>query len=131
VSVPASIEFQAKYNWPRVRQECHELLRYTRSAITELTGLEPICPDSPEWYAQMATVPLSPCDAEELKRRLYDDYRVEVPIITWGGRQFVRVSAQGYNTEADVEALVAALEALLSESGRCEGAGAGTFQLTT
>jgi hypothetical protein len=68
-----------------------ELLRYARHAIGELTGLEHICQDSPEWpKGQMATIPLPPCDPEELKRRLaeLDEYRVEVPIISWGGRQF-------------------------------------------
>jgi isopenicillin-N epimerase len=114
LSVPAAIQFQAEHSWRRVRQECHELLRYARQAIGELTGLEQICPDSPEWpKGQMATIPLPPCDPEELKRRLYDDYRVEVPITSWGGRQFVRVSVQGYNTRGDVEALVRALGDLL------------------
>ena len=113
LSVPAAIQFQAEHDWPRVRAECHELLRYARQAIGELTGLEQICPESPEWYAQMATIPLPACDPDELKRRLYDEYRVEVPIISWGGRQFVRVSVQGYNTKEDVETLVRALENLL------------------
>ena len=111
LSVPAAIQFQGEHDWPRVRQECHELLRYARQAIGETTGLEQICPDSADWYAQMATIPLSACDAGELKRRLYDEYRVEVPIIEWGGRQFARrgVSVQGYNTREDVEVLVRAL----------------------
>ena len=82
LSVPAAIQFQADQDWARVRQECHELVRYARQAVGEMTGLEPICPDSPEWYAQMATIPLPACDPEELKRRLYDEYRVEVPIIS-------------------------------------------------
>ncbi len=115
LSVPAAIQFQAEHNWPRVRQECHELVCYARHAITEMTGLEPICPDSPEWYAQMATIPLPPCDAAMLQRRLYDEYRVEVPIIEWNGRQFVRVSVQGYNTKDDVDALLSALGDLLRE----------------
>jgi isopenicillin-N epimerase len=118
LTVPAAIEFQAENDWPRVRQECHALVRYARQAITDLTGLEPICPDSPEWHAQMATIPLPACDLDELKRRLYDEYRVEVPIITWSGRQFVRVSVQGYNTREDVEALVKALAVLLPEISR-------------
>jgi len=120
---PAAIQFQAEHDWPRVREECHELVRYARQAITDLTGLEPTSPDSREWYAQMATIPLytpqrsgagvPPCDAAELKRRLYEEHRVEVPIIEWGGRQFVRVSVQGYNTHDDIEVLVGALRKLL------------------
>jgi isopenicillin-N epimerase len=114
LSVPAAIAFQAEHNWPQVRQGCHELVRYARQAVSELTGLEPICPDSPEWYMQMATIPLPPCGAEELKRRLYDEHRVEAPILTWGGRQFVRVSVQGYNSAEDVNVLLSALSTLLA-----------------
>lgn len=115
LSVPAAIEFEAVHDWPQVRQECHELARYARQAIGELTGLEQICPDSPEWYAQMATIPLPSCDAEELKRRLYDEYRVEVPIIEWNSRQFLRVSVQAYNAKGDLDALISALAALLPQ----------------
>ena len=118
LSVPAAIQFQADHDWPRVRQECHELLQEARQRIEELTGLPPICPDSPEWYAQMAAFPLPACDGATLKRRLYDEYRVEVPIIEWGGRQLVRVSVQGYNTAEDAAALVRALGDLLPQVTR-------------
>jgi isopenicillin-N epimerase len=113
LSVPAAIQFQAEHDWPRVRVECHELLREARRRIEELTGLPAICPDSPEWYAQMAAFPLPPCDAAALQCWLYDKHAVEVPIIEWNGRQLVRVSVQGYNAEEDVEALIGALEAVL------------------
>jgi isopenicillin-N epimerase len=118
LSVPAAIQFQAEHDWPQVRQECHELLREARRRIEEygrsmLRPYEPICPDSPEWYAQMAAFPLPPCDGAELQRRLYDEYRVEVPVIEWNGRQLLRVSVQGYNTRQDVEALLKGLKALL------------------
>jgi len=97
-----------------VREECHELLREARRRIEGLTGLPPICPDSPDWYAQMAAFPLPECDAGALQRRLYDEYSVEVPVIEWSGRRLVRVSVQGCNTAQDVEALVIALEELLA-----------------
>ena len=70
LSVPAAIPFQAEHDWPRVRQDCHELLRDARGRLEDLTGLPPICPDSPEWYAQMAAFPLPACDGAALQRRL-------------------------------------------------------------
>jgi selenocysteine lyase/cysteine desulfurase len=40
---------------------------------------------------------------------------VEVPVIAWNGVHLMRVSAQGYNTPADLDALVEALGRLLPE----------------
>jgi len=113
LSVPAAIEFRQHHAWSTVQQQCHELLRYTRQRLTALTHLPPISPDSPTWFAQMATFPLPPCQPQELKRRLYDEFKIEIPIITWQGRAFVRVSIQAYNNMEEVEALVAALIHLL------------------
>ena len=53
--------------------------------------------------------------ATTIKSRLYDQYRVEVPIMNWNGRQFVRVAVQGYNKRENVEALVEALGELLRQ----------------
>ena len=84
-----------------------------RQFVTHQTGLEQSCPDSPEWYAQMAAFPLPACDAGMLQQRLYNEYSVEAPVIEWKGRQLVRVSVQGYNTRRDVDRLVDALRSLL------------------
>ncbi len=113
LAVPAAIRFMEEHNWPQVRQACHRLLRYARQTISELTGLSPVTPDDSAWYAQMAAFPLPSCDAEWLKRTLYDVYGVEVPITFWNSQPFVRVSIQGYNSRSDVDALVAALGELL------------------
>jgi isopenicillin-N epimerase len=113
LAVPDAIAFQAQHAWPRVREECHALVQYARTAISELTDLPPLTPDSPAWYAQMATIPLPAGDQDALKRRLYDDYQIEIPIIDWQGQRFVRISVQGYNTRADVDRLVAALAEIL------------------
>ena len=63
----------------------------------------------------MAAFLLPACDGAALKRRLYDEYRVEVPITEWGDKQLVRVSVQGYNTAEDIAALVRALADLLPQ----------------
>jgi isopenicillin-N epimerase len=117
LSVPAAIQFQAEHDWPQARQECHELLWEARRQIEALTGLPPICPDSPQWYAQMAAFPLPPCDGAALQRRPYGEHRVEVPIIEWNGRQLVRVSMQAYNSPEDLDALVTAPRALVGTTG--------------
>ncbi|MFZ2420162.1 MAG: aminotransferase class V-fold PLP-dependent enzyme [Anaerolineae bacterium] len=113
LAVPAAIDFQATHDWEQMRLACHELVREARQRINGLTGLASICPDAPEWFQQMAAIRLPACDTAALKARLWDEWRVEAPIITWNGEPFVRVSVQAYNDQADIERLVAALTVLL------------------
>lgn len=118
LSVPAAIKFQAEHDWPGVRQCCHDLARQAMERICNLTGLSALYPKDSGLYIQMATMPLPPLgDLLAFKRRLYDEYRIEVPIVEWHAKPFLRVSVQGYNTEADIDALLHALGALLPQVG--------------
>ena len=51
-------------------------------------------------------------DPDRLKRQLFE-MKIEVPIIRWKDRVFVRVSIAAYNTLADVQQLLKALEKLI------------------
>lgn len=109
LTVPAAINFQRDHNWDAVRRDCHALASEARGRMADLTGLDPITPDSPDWFGQMIALPLPACDAGMVKQRLYDEFRVEIPLVTWNGRQFIRASFQGYNTHTDLEHLLAAV----------------------
>jgi isopenicillin-N epimerase len=114
LAVPDAIRFMHEHDWEAVRGECHALLRNAISEICELTGLAPLYPLDSDLYSQMAIAPLpAETDLVVLKSRLYDEFRVEVPLIEWQDRKFVRVSVQAYNTQADIDALLAGLQALL------------------
>jgi isopenicillin-N epimerase len=112
LSIPAAIEFQAANDWDSVRRRCHELARSARSSLAELFDLEPVTPDSPEWFGQMVAAELPPCDPEETRQRLFAEHRVDVPVPDWNGRRLVRVSFQAYNDEGDLARLLDALRAL-------------------
>jgi len=114
LSVPAAIAFQKEHGWQDVRMACRELLAIGRRQIAALTNTTQICPDGPEWWIQMAAVPLGRCDVASLKARLWDIYQIEVPIIAWGDMALVRLSVQVYNSPGDIEQLVAALAAELA-----------------
>ncbi|MBC8506097.1 MAG: aminotransferase class V-fold PLP-dependent enzyme [Anaerolineales bacterium] len=114
LSVPAAIEFMREHQWEAVTDRCHHLARHARREINTLTVLPPICPETSLWFKQMFAARL-PEDVEEkeLKRRLYDEYCIEVPLFRWQGEPFIRASIQGYNTQSDVDALIEALGELL------------------
>jgi len=115
LSVPAAIQFQNSNDWVRVRSRCHEMLKEAINRIDDLTGLSSIYPDSGDFFEQMAAVPLPPIDDIQIfKRRLYEQYRVEIPVLSWQGTPLIRISIQGYNSGKDIDKLLAALAELLT-----------------
>lgn len=116
LSVPAAIRFQAAHSWTAVRQQCHTLLSEAVHQICALTHLPSIYPDNAGFYHQMATIPLPRlASIEGLKETLYQAYKIELPVLAWNGRHFIRVSVQGYNRQSDIDALVEALTELLPQ----------------
>ena len=115
LTVPTAIQFMKDHDWDSVRDQCHRLLRQAIEKICELTELPPLYPVDSDFYYQMGIAQLPASDLSLLKLRLYDEYKIEVPLTEWQDKQFVRISVQGYNTQEDIDALVSALEDLLPQ----------------
>jgi isopenicillin-N epimerase len=115
LTVPKAIEFQQEQDWVKVRSACHQLAVETWQRINQLTGLTPLHRSAEGWFAQMTVSPL-PADTDivEMKKRLYDEYRIEIPLIDWRGNKLIRLSVQGYNSKRDVDKLLHALTSLLT-----------------
>ncbi len=115
LSVPKAIEFQQDHAWAEVRGACHQLAVETWQRINALTGLAPLHDSADSWFAQMTVSPLPPyTDLVELKRRLYDEHRIEIPLIEWHEKKLIRLSVQGYNSKRDMDKLLSALKVLLA-----------------
>lgn len=111
--IPDMLEFLRTHNWPAVQKRCHELVRQAQQRICALSGKPPLHPDDDQWYAQMAACPLPDTDTGVLRKRLFDEYKIETTMYTWQGQPLIRVSIQAYNSQADVDRLIDALKRLL------------------
>ena len=120
LAVPAAIDYQTRHDWDAVRKHCHAATVEASKRLHAVTQCEPLSPEltgnpvSPMWYGQLVAISLpAHVDVGDLKRRLYDEHRIEVPVYRWNDVPILRVSIQVYNTPADVERLATALRALL------------------
>jgi isopenicillin-N epimerase len=109
LTVPTAIQWQSEQDWDAVRRRCHELARRARNEL----GLEPVAPDSPDFFRQMVTLRLPESAPKDLQERLYDEYLIEIPTFEHGAGQLIRPSFQGYNDAGDLERLRTALADLL------------------
>lgn len=112
LTVPDAIAFRAQHGWDKVALRCHDLVRDTAERVAALTGLAAL--SSLEFCApQMVAMPVPRCDPMVLKLALLQDYGIEIPCFDWKDHTIVRLSVQGYNTQADMDRLVQALAAIL------------------
>jgi isopenicillin-N epimerase len=110
LSVPAAIAFVREHGRA---VDCRELLQEGSQQLAA-AGFRTFAPAQP---LQMASFGLPPCDAEKVQRRLFEDFRIEVPVRNWNGQALLRVSVAPYNTTADLDQLEAALGTLFSRDG--------------
>lgn len=107
LAVVAAIRFYRDYDWKNVAARCRAIAQDVRTMFVETLGGPPLAP--PSWYAQLVAHEVAPDHPERIKDRLYDEFRIEIPISQLGDRWFIRASVQGYNDASEYEALRAAL----------------------
>lgn len=116
LSVTAAIDLLESVGWGAFRARIHELARMAREQVASWVGLEPLVPDSPEWYGGMISLPLPAGPAEPLQRALWERHGIEIPVMEWKGRRFLRPSCHLYNSEEDIAALMRALADVMPAS---------------
>ena len=113
LAVPDAIAFRALHRWDRVAADCRRMVQDTAERVAAWSGLPAF--GSPEFCApQMVAMPLPDCDPLQLQRKLLNNHNIEIPCFKWKGQTIARVSAQGYNTQAQMDLLVKALKDILS-----------------
>jgi len=111
LSVPAAIDFHERLGGARLRERNAALAREQATLLARAWGTERGTPDP--LTGSMAAVrlplhdPASPERALELRRKLFDDHRIEVPVTAFAGALWTRISAHAYNRAADYARLAA------------------------
>jgi isopenicillin-N epimerase len=62
----------------------------------------------------MASLRVPRTEPQALQRRLLAEHGIEIPCFDWQDHTIVRVSVQGYNTQADLDRLAEALARILA-----------------
>jgi isopenicillin-N epimerase len=108
LAVTAAIDFQEQLGVEAVRTHNFQLARRAGAMLAERWGTSIPSPDS--MIGSMVTVLLPPVqNLDSLHRDLWDDHRIEVPIIPFGETGWLRISAQVYNEFWEYERLAEAV----------------------
>lgn len=114
LAVPAALDFQARLGWDRIRARMAELAAVVRRRLDGLAGLRLATPPLPELHGSMTAFHLPPGrDPVELRRRLWEEHRLEMPVIERPDGLLVRVSTHFYNKVEEIDQLAAIIPELV------------------
>ena len=128
---PEALRFMDRFGgWDVIRHRNRTLAIEVHRMLCDRLGVDPICPLDGSMTGFMATVQLPPAlqpdhggpalgssnavpgpdgrpmiGMDPIHRRLLEDHRIEVPIVTHDGKRFVRFSVHVHNHEAEYERL--------------------------
>jgi isopenicillin-N epimerase len=120
LAIVDALAFFEPLGWHRLREHNCSLAAWARELIRAELGTAPLVPldltgSRSSMLGSIATIELPSsmrsrwAGPEALQADLYERERIEVPIIDWGDRWHVRVSAQAYNHPEQYERLAVAL----------------------
>jgi len=114
LSVTEALAFYEELGEDDVRTHNRELVIWAGKMLAEAWHTTLPCPES--MIGSMISLE-SPLDmpptkeaADQLHDRLWDEFRVEVPVYSFGGRTWIRISAQVYNQKYQYQVLAEALK---------------------
>ncbi len=116
LAVPTCILFMQENNWNAVSKKCREMVLTHAQPFYDLLGTKPISPLTSEWIGQMISIPIKTTNPEVLQRKLFVDYKIEIPLMRQGDDVYMRYSINVFNSMENLEALYKALEEIMKTS---------------
>lgn len=115
LSIPRALRFLSELGYERVMDHNRAMALWAREMLCARWGVEPIGRDG-SMIGSMVSLPapghLSQLDESQTlaaQQKLYCEFRVETPLMRWGGRVLLRPCFQVYNTCDDCERLADAI----------------------
>ncbi|MEM7456981.1 MAG: aminotransferase class V-fold PLP-dependent enzyme [Planctomycetota bacterium] len=120
LAIPDAIKFMRGIGIDQFRGRTRTMADYAEKHLMKLFGTTPLGVREKGWYGSMAHVPLPEndfCNPATLQHDLWEQFGIEIPVIHFADRWFIRVSSHLYNSLAQIDTLIDALR-LLVMNGR-------------
>ena len=94
-------------------KECRQLVHDNAQRFCDLVNSQPLAPVNKDFILQLFSIPIRTKDPVALKNVLFNEYKIEVPVMPHGDQVFLRYSIQAFNTQAHLDTLYNAVEDII------------------
>ena len=117
---PTVIHFLKENDWKAKSEACKQIVFENYQRFCDLLQTQPIAPITSEFLGQMASIPVKTNKPAELKDLLYNQYKIQIPVMPLNGAIYLRYSINAYNSQEDLEVLYKALEDIIQTTDLIE-----------
>jgi isopenicillin-N epimerase len=114
LTLPSALKYLKDNDWESVSAKCKQDILNNYQSLCDIFGTEPIVPVTAEFLGQICSVPVPIDDPSVLKSVLYDKYKIEIPVFKLRDRVFLRLSAQAYVDQDDIDYLKDSLKEIVA-----------------
>lgn len=115
LTVPAAIDYLNSNNWTEVSALAKQMILDNYQDLCDIFGTQPIVPVNSEHLGQICSIPVPIDDPMILKKPLFEQYKIEIPVFKLREHVFMRLSTQAYVSQTDIDYLKTALKELKSQ----------------
>jgi isopenicillin-N epimerase len=117
LAVPAAIEFQRELGFDIIHDHNERLAQYVRDRFAGIKALSLATPAHPELHGFLTAFRMpATADGPTWRKALWEQYRIEAPIVERPEGLLLRISTHFYNTEDEIDRIAAAAQTLASRA---------------
>ncbi len=109
LTIPAAIQFMKEHNWTEVSKLCRKLVHDNAKPFCDLLNTQPLAPVNDEFIGQMISIPIQTSDPVKLYRYLFDEHKIEIPVMNINNKFYLRYSINAFNSQEELDKLYGAL----------------------
>lgn len=120
LTVPHAIKFMEENNWEKVSANSRKLVKENAPELCKILGTTPISPLTDDFVLQLFSAPIKTSQPEKLKQHLYENYKIEIPVMRQNEDVYLRYSINAFNTQADLDKLFSSIKKIKAETNLIE-----------
>ena len=116
LTIPSAITFMKKHNWVKVAVDCRVLVKENATYFCKLLSTCPLAPLTDDFILQLFSAEIKTKEPEKLHNYFYEKYKIEIPVMRQGDKNYLRYSINAFNEQQDMDKLFDAIIKIKKET---------------
>lgn len=110
LTIPDAIAFMKEHDWVKIAAHCRKLVQQNATTFCSLFNSTPLAPVTDDFIAQLLSCEIKTKEPEQLQKHLFNEYKIEIPVMRHGSKVYLRYSMNAFNSQEDLDKLFTAIK---------------------